>query len=152
MEGRMDLDTEVRTIRSAPIFEGLCASKTRLLCCMSEQQTFESGEYICRHGEPSDAAYLILSGEVEFVVDTPAGQTVLGRQGKGTIFGEVGLLCNRDRYASVRAVSPLSVMRISKEALLRMMQDNAEFSMSIARELAHRVLRLAERAGHEMTQ
>jgi CRP-like cAMP-binding protein len=146
----MDLDTEVRTIRSAPIFGGLCASKSRLLCCMSEQQTYEAGDYICRHGEASDAAYLILEGEVEFVVESPGGDKILGRQGKGTIFGEVGLLCDQDRFASVRAISPLSVMRINKDAMLRMMQDNAEFSMSIARELAHRVLKLAERAGAEL--
>jgi CRP-like cAMP-binding protein len=143
----MDLDTEVRTIRNAPLFQGLCASKTRLLACMSEQQTYEAGEYVCQHGEPSDAAYLILDGEVEFVVDGPAGPVVIGRQAKGSIFGEVGLLCNRDRFASVRATTPLSVMRINKDCLLRMMQDNAEFSMSVARGLADRVLRLAERAG-----
>ena len=100
----------------------------------------------------SDAAYVILEGEIEFVArPTPKGEKVLGRQGPGSMFGEVGLLCDSDRFASVRAVTPLSVMRINKDCFLRMMQDNAQFSMAVAQELARRVVRLAERAGGEMT-
>jgi len=146
----MDLDAEVKTIRTAPVFRGLDPSKMRLLACLSERLSFQKGEYVCRHGEASDAAYLILEGEVEFVVDTPRGEASLGRQGKGTMFGEVGLLCDRARYASARAVTPLSVIRITKESLLRMMHDNAPLSMAMARELAARVLALSERAGNEL--
>ncbi len=145
----MDLDSEVRTIRNAAIFRGLDPAKMRLLACMSEQLSFGAGELVCEQGEPSDAAYLILEGEIEFILDTPQGQQVLGRQCKGTMFGEVGVLCDRERFASVRAVTPLSVMRINKDALLRMMNDNAQLSMAVARELACRVVRLAERAGNE---
>ena len=71
---------------------------------------------------------VILDGEIEFVLDPPKGDQVLGRQGKGTMFGEVGVLCDRERFASVRAVTPLSVMRINKDSFLRMMNDNAQFS------------------------
>ena len=145
----MDLDSEVRTIRNAAIFRGLDPAKMRLLACMSEQLSFGPGELVCEQGEPSDAAYLILEGEIEFILDTPQGEQVLGRQCKGTMFGEVGVLCDRERFASVRAVTPLSVMRINKDALLRMMSDNAQLSMAVARELACRVVRLAERAGNE---
>ena len=145
----MDLDSEVRTIRCAPIFRGIDPSKMRLLACMSEQLSFAPGDLVCEKGEPSDAAYLILDGEVEFLLDTPDGEQAMGRQGKGTMFGEVGVLCDRERFASVRAVTPLSVMRINKDSLLRMMNDNAQFSMAVARELACRVVRLAERAGNE---
>jgi CRP-like cAMP-binding protein len=145
----VDLDSEVRTIRNAAIFRGLDPAKMRLLACMSEQLSFAPGELVCEQGEPSDAAYLILEGEIEFILDTPQGEQVLGRQCKGTMFGEVGVLCDRERFASVRAVTPLSVMRINKDALLRMMNDNAQLSMAVARELACRVVRLAERAGNE---
>jgi|1185.fasta_scaffold1366713_1 CRP-like cAMP-binding protein len=146
----MDLDAEVKTIRSAPIFRGLDANKMRLLACISEQLRFDPGEYVCERGENSDAAYVILDGEIEFVAHSPKGETVLGRQGPGTIFGEVSLLCEQKRSACVRAVSPLSVMRINKDCFLRMMQDNAQFSMAVAQELARRVVRLAEKVGTEM--
>jgi CRP-like cAMP-binding protein len=149
MRYAVDLDSEVRTIRNAAIFRGLDLAKMRLLACMSEQLTFGAGELVCTQGEPSDAAYLILEGEIEFTLDTPQGEQILGRQGQGTMFGEVGVLCDRERFASVRAVTPLSVMRINKDALLRMMNDNAQLSMAVARELACRVVRLAERAGNE---
>jgi CRP-like cAMP-binding protein len=147
----VDLDFEVKTIRNAPIFKGLDPCKMRLLACISEQLTFEPGELVCESGEASDAAYIILDGEIEFVVPTAKGEKALGRQGPGTMFGEVGLLCDRDRFASVRAATALSVMRINRDCFLRMMQDNAQFSMAVAQELARRVIRLAERAGAEMT-
>jgi CRP-like cAMP-binding protein len=147
----VDLDFEVKTIRNAPIFRGLDPTKMRLLACISEQLTFQPGEYICESGEPSDAAYVILEGEIEFVLATDKGEKSLGRQGPGTMFGEVGLLCDRERFACVRALSPLSVMRINRDCFLRMMQDNAQFSMAVAQELARRVVRLAERAGGEPT-
>ena len=151
MEGTVDLDFEVRTIRNAPIFKGLDPNKMRLLACISEQLTFQPGEFVCESGEASDAAYVILEGEIEFLVEGTKGEKALGRQGPGTMFGEVGLLCDRERFATVKAVSPLSVMRINKDCFLRMMQDNAQFSMAVAQELARRVIRLAERAGGEMT-
>ncbi len=49
------------------------------------------------------------------------------------------------RFASAIAKTPLSVMRISKDCLLRMMQDNAQFSMAIAKELAQRIFRLTQK-------
>jgi CRP-like cAMP-binding protein len=147
----VDLDFEVRTIRNAPIFKGLDPCKMRLLACISEQVAFEPGEVVCEAGEVADAAYVILEGEVEFVVPGPKGERVLGRQGPGSMFGEVGLLCDSDRLATVRAVTPLSLMRINRDCFLRMMQDNPQFSMAVATELARRVVSFAERAGAEIT-
>jgi CRP-like cAMP-binding protein len=147
----MDLDGEVRTIRNAPLFRGLDANKMRLLACISEQLSFEAGEYVCEKGDNSDAAFVILDGEIEFVISGPQGEKVLGTQGPGTIFGEVALLCDQKRSACVRAVTPLSVMRINKDCFLRMMQDNAQFSMAVAQELARRVMRLAEQAKLELS-
>jgi CRP-like cAMP-binding protein len=147
----MDLEGEVKTIRNAPLFRGMDPCKMRLLACISEQLSFAPGEYVVEKGEHSDAAYVILDGEIEFVAHGANGETVLGRQGAGTIFGEVALLCDSARSACVRAVTPLSVMRINKDCFLRMMQDNPQFSMAIAQELARRVMRLAERIEPELT-
>jgi len=60
----LDLDLEVKTIRNAPIFTGIDPCKMRLLACMSEQLTFEKGDYLFKVGEIPDAAYVILKGDV----------------------------------------------------------------------------------------
>ena len=143
----MDLDLEVKTIKSAPIFAGMDPCKMRLLACMSEQLTFETGEYLFRAGDLPDAAYIVLSGDVEFIAETAEGPTVIGSDSSGAIIGEVALLCDEKRFASARATSPLAVMRINKECLMRMMQDSPQFSISIARELAQRISQMAKREG-----
>jgi CRP-like cAMP-binding protein len=147
----VDLDFEVKAIRNAPIFRGLDHSKMRLLACISEQVSFQPGEIVRESGDAADAAYLILDGEIEFLVPTAKGDKSLARQGPGTMFGEVGLLCDSNCVATVKALTPVTLMRINKTCFLRMMQDNPQFAMAVARELAGRVHRLAERAGTAMT-
>lgn len=147
----MDLDLEVKTIRNAPIFTGIDPCKMRLLACMSEQLTFEKGDYLFRIGEIPDAAYVILKGEVEFLVQAGEGTTVIGSDGPGAMIGEVAVLCDACRFTSARALTSLSVMRINKACLLQMIQDSPQFSLSIAKELARRVMQVATREGQLQT-
>lgn len=143
----LDLELEVKTIRNAPIFMGIDPCKMRLLACMSEQLTFEKGEYLFRFGEVPDAAYVILQGEVEFLAQTGEGISTIGKDGPGAMIGEVAVLCDAKRFTSARALTPLSVMRINKDCLLRMIQDSPQFSLSIAKELARRVMQVATHEG-----
>jgi CRP-like cAMP-binding protein len=143
----LDLDLEVRTIGNVGIFAGIDPAKMRLLACMSEQWSFAPGEYLFRDGDLPDAAYVVLNGEVEFLTGTGEAEMVIGRDGKGAMIGEVAVLCDARRFTSARAATPLSVMRINRECLLRMMQDNPQFSLSVAKELARRVMQIATRDG-----
>jgi CRP-like cAMP-binding protein len=143
----VDLDLEVKTIRNAPIFTGIDACKMRLLACMSEQIAFEKGDYLFRCGEVPDAAYVILKGEVEFLAETQDGMSVIGQDGPGAMIGEVAILCDAKRFTSARALTALSVMRINKDCLMRMIQDSPQFSLSIAKELARRVMQVATHEG-----
>jgi CRP-like cAMP-binding protein len=143
----VDLDLEVKTIRNAPIFTGIDPCKMRLLACMSEQLSFEKGDYLFRCGEIPDAAYVILKGEVEFLAQTGEGLSIIGSDGPGAMIGEVAVLCDARRFTSARALTDISVMRINKDCLLRMIQDSPQFSLSIAKELARRVMQVATREG-----
>ncbi|WP_448950289.1 cyclic nucleotide-binding domain-containing protein [Labrys neptuniae] len=144
----MDLDLEVKAIRNAPIFTGIDPCKMRLLACMSEQLTFGKDDYLFRAGELPDAAYVILKGEVELLAENGQGEMIIGTEGPGTMIGEVAVLCDARRLTSARAHGDIAVMRINKDCLLRMMQDNPQFSMSIAKELARRVMQVATQGIH----
>ncbi|OCC03208.1 hypothetical protein BA190_19695 [Labrys sp. WJW] len=147
----MDLDLEVKTIRNAPIFTGIDPCKMRLLACMSEQLTFEKGDYLFKVGEIPDAAYVILKGDVELLAQNGENLIAIGTEGPGAMIGEVAVLCDARRFTSARAHTDISVMRINKDCLLRMMQDNPQFSMSIAKELARRVMQIATQDAHILT-
>lgn len=77
---------------------------------------FEPGNIILSQGELGDVAYLLEEGQVEIFVTNPDGsETVLGLRGPGTIVGEMALVDNKLRTASVRAKLPSTLIAITRE-------------------------------------
>lgn len=109
----------------------------------------EADEIVARQGDPAEAFYLLLQGEVEVFRDA-VGEPIatLARLHGGAHFGELGILGVGVRTASVRAVGPCRLLRISKSDLLaflqgrpalrRLLQDSAarRHSANIAAALA----------------
>lgn len=78
---------------------------------------FEPGEPIFRQGDWGDKVYIIMKGEVEVVGEEPGkGETLLARQGPGDCFGELALLSNAPRSATVRPVTAVDALTIDREA------------------------------------
>ncbi len=77
---------------------------------------YEAGEYIFRQGDAGDQFYMVTAGEVEVVRERSSGaQDVLARLGKGEYFGETALLARRRRNASVRSVTAVDVISLSRD-------------------------------------
>ncbi|HEY4470001.1 MAG TPA: cyclic nucleotide-binding domain-containing protein, partial [Stellaceae bacterium] len=69
----MSLAQEYELLRRVPIFADVEPAKLKLLAFMSERVGFDDGKLLCRQGDPGDAAYLIIEGEVDIVLEGPAG-------------------------------------------------------------------------------
>lgn len=79
-------------------------------------EQFNPGSLIVRQGEDSDHFYIILEGEVEvFHTDPNDRDVVIARLGKGEYFGEIGLLVDRPRITSVRAVTHVKTISFDRE-------------------------------------
>ncbi len=79
------------------------------------ERRFREGEIVFRQGDPADRLYAIGRGEAEVVREDPAtGETVLARLGPGEFFGEMGILANAPRMATVRAATDLEVLSIHR--------------------------------------
>ena len=61
----MSLAQEYELLRRVPFFAEIEPAKLKLLAFMSERVGFDDGKLLCRQGDPGDAAYLIIEGEVE---------------------------------------------------------------------------------------
>lgn len=70
---------------------------------------YHSGDIVFRQGDPAANFYVIGSGEVEVVREEPEGERVLAVLGPGDFFGEMALINNKPRSATIRARSPLDV-------------------------------------------
>ena len=135
----MSLSEEVELLRNIPLFANIEPSKLKLLAFTSERIAYSKDQVLCKQGEIGDAAYIIIDGEAEILVDTPAGPMAVATVGRNDIVGEIAILCDVPRTASVRADTRLTTLRISKELFLRLIKEFPTMAVSIMRELAHRL-------------
>ena len=136
----MSLKQEFELLRRVPIFAEIEPAKLKLLAFMSERVGFDAGKRLMQQGDPAAAAYLIIEGQAEVILETPAGPViVVATLGANEIVGEMGILCNVPRNATVRAKDRLIALRISKEPFMRMVREFPTMAVSIMQELAQRV-------------
>jgi CRP/FNR family transcriptional regulator, cyclic AMP receptor protein len=135
----MSLKQEFELLRRVPIFADIEPAKLKLLAFMSERVGFDPGKRLMKQGDPADAAYLIIEGHAEVVLETLAGPITVATLGSNDIVGEMGILGNVPRAATVRAKDRVIALRISKEPFMRMVREFPSMAVSIMQELAHRV-------------
>jgi len=89
---------------------------------------YRQGEPIVRQGEIGDQFYIIESGEVEVVREEPdAPPKRLGVLGPGTSFGEIALLKDTVRTATVRCLTPVNVVKVSRRDFATLVKSHAVF-------------------------
>ena len=135
----MSLNEEVELLRSVPLFANLEPSKLKLLAFTSERLTFPKGQDLFKQGDIGDAAYVIISGSAEVVIETPSGPLTVAQVGKNAFVGEIAILIDVPRTATVRAAKDLTTLAISKDQFFRMITEFPEMAIEIMRELAHRL-------------
>jgi CRP/FNR family cyclic AMP-dependent transcriptional regulator len=135
----VSLVQEYELLRQIPYFADLEAPRLKLLAFMSQRVAYDAGKTLFRQGDNADAAYLIIEGEADILVDTPTGSVVIATLGPNNILGEMAILCDVPRTATVRAKTRLVALRIAKEPFLRMVCEFPKMAVSIMRELAHRL-------------
>lgn len=137
----MKFEAEVNALQRTPMFQGVDPSRLRLLAFMGEDRTFRDGEYVVRQGESSDSAYLILGGRAEVVVEFEGSSSVVAELGESEVFGEMAMLCETPRTASIRAKGDLRTLLFEREGMLRLLREFPEMAIEMSRSLAHRLER-----------
>jgi len=135
----MGLQEEVELLRNIPLFAKIELSKLKLLAFTSERLTYSQDEILFSQGDAGDAAYIIIDGEADIVVNTPGGPLVIATLKQNEIVGEIAILCDVPRTATVRAKTELITLRISKELFFNLTIEFPQIAVEIMRELAHRL-------------
>ncbi len=135
----MALNVEANTLQQIPMFAGIDVGKLKLLAFAGQRIACTAGEVIFRQHEPSDAVYIVLEGEVDIFRERTDGRIKLARLGPGQLIGEIGVLCDRTRTATVEAASELQVLRIEKAVFLDFVNELPQLALSIIRELGCRL-------------
>ncbi len=133
------IEDEVSMLRRIPLFAHIETAKLKLLAFTSERLAYEAGQTLCHQGDPGDAAYVIIDGAADVLVETPNGPLKVAHLAKNAIVGEIAILCDMPRTATVRAATPLSALKIKKEQFLKLVTEFPDLSIEMLRELASRL-------------
>lgn len=107
---------------------------------MQQQRlTVQPGELILREGDPADCAYLIEAGRVAVRRSSGAQQVQLAVLGAGEWVGEMGVIAEKPRSASVVALEPCTLRRIEPDQLLDTLQSDRQTAITFLRMLMERL-------------
>lgn len=103
------------------------------------------GDYVVRQGEAGDCMYIVLSGELEVVRRGQGREFFLATLGPGNFFGEMSLIDNEPRTASVRSVGQSEVMMLDRQNFLGQVRQDASLAYQILSKMADRTRELSQR-------
>lgn len=138
----MSLQQETEMLRNIPMFSTMDAARLKLLSFTSERVSYMAGEEFIKQGEIGESAFVIMSGDVEVIIETSDGPLTVGTIGANQLVGEIALLHNGRRTASLRAKTPVSCLLLSKDVFFHLLREFPDFSLAVMRDLAARLERI----------
>jgi len=136
-EKSMTLNEETDFLSKVPLFRELEPSLLKLLAFTSEMVNYQDSEVLFRAGEPGDCAFVIMDGEVEIL--STEDSMVVGVLQINQIFGELALLNDEPRSATLRAKGDLKVMRISESSFLELIKESSGLALNVLRQLSQKL-------------
>lgn len=128
------------------IFAGLPEEDVRAMLSLARRSTYRRGEVVFHRHDPADVMHLVTKGRFDVRIATPLGDEVaLAIWGPGDIFGELAVLTDRARTATVTALEPGETLVVRGAELRRLAQRHPSLDEVLVRVLAERVAFLSER-------
>lgn len=142
----MDLNQEVDYLRSIPMLSKLDSSKLKLLAFTSRLVEYQDGEYLFRKQDPADAVYLIMRGNAEVVIEdeTSGSVQVALVRSEGDLIGEMAVISQQSRSASIRAQGSLSVLCMEGEMFVQLLTGNSDVALDVMRQLSDKLAQAHE--------
>lgn len=110
---------------SSPVFRSLSTSSVEFLCSRGTLEYFEAGQTVFNQGDAGDSLFLILRGSI----DVSVHQTIIKRLQQGSFFGEIALIANIPRTASIIACEPCVFFKISADAFWEVLVQHMDLGV-----------------------
>ena len=127
-------------LRRMPIFTGIGESQLEMLAAGSVRRSFPRGRSIVAEGETSQSFYLLLSGRAKVQrSDSEGKEVILAILGPGEFFGEMSLIDDAPRSASVITIEPCDFIAVNKESFKAMLASSTDMCLAIMRGIVRRL-------------
>ena len=129
-------------LRRVPLFERLDPEDLQRVAAVADERTFAPGTAIVREGEVGDELFVILEGRVRVEkLDAEGSSRSIRTYDPGDHFGELAVLLERPRVATVVAEDDVRTLVISGEGLTAILRERPEAAMAMLATLAERISR-----------
>jgi signal transduction histidine kinase len=126
-------------LRKLPIFEGLSEHDLQWLYEQAQPVSIQPGETLMEEGAPGDSAYIVVDGALEIVKKSDQQDIVIAVRDEGAVIGEMALIDNAPRMASVRAVTEGHLLKISDEVFQQLLKTSTTAVIAILRTVSARL-------------
>ena len=129
----MDIDQTLRFFSNARFLRMLDSAGRRRLLDAAEARTYADGDTVMAEGDPGDALFIIVNGIASVVADDLGSEKEVAELTDGAFFGEMGVITDQPRSATVRARGDLSLLRIPKQAVRAILEDYPKVKEVVAK-------------------
>ncbi|MCX7151785.1 MAG: Crp/Fnr family transcriptional regulator [Proteobacteria bacterium] len=135
-------------LRNVPLFAVLPEHQLGLLTSMVTRKTFARGTTIISAGGPTDSLYIIISGRLKVMMsDNEGREVILAILGSNEFFGEMSLVDDSPRSASVVTIESCELLSLAKRDFNKCLEDNFEMAMTVMRGLVKRLREADQKIG-----
>ena len=127
-------DAKVKLISQVPLFQGCSQPELARIAGIMTQLDEPEGKVLIRQGEPGGDFFVLAEG-----TEVRKGNRRVSTLGPGDFAGEIALLTNAPRTATVRTTSPVSVLRVTSKGFAELLETSPTIRRKIQRALADRV-------------
>ena len=122
------------------LFSELTPSDTDIFNSHGTTRSYPINSILINEGDDTDSLYVVLEGEVKvYASDEHGKEVILNILGPGEYFGELALMDNEPRSASVKTIKPTKVMIIAKQDFKKVLADNPEIAFNMIQSLSRQV-------------
>ena len=135
-------------LRNVPLFAVLPESQLAMLTGVVSRKTFTRGTTVMAAGEATDSLYVVISGRLKVMMSDDEGrEVILAMLGPTEFFGEMGLLDDSPRSATVVTVEACELLILSKKDFKKCLIENFEMAMTVMRGLVKRLREADQKIG-----
>src|SRR5574341_708448 len=129
----------VEFLKRLPLFAGLSEEELHRLVQTAEPVSTDAGTVLMEEGSPADSLYVPLEGEFEITKRSGNQDVVIAVRGPGEVLGEISLLSQSPRSASVRAVKPARLLKISQVAFEQLITWHPSAALAMLKTVTERL-------------
>ena len=126
-------------LRRLELFADLSEADLDWLSAQAEPFALESGEILIEEGAPGDEAFIVIEGELEITKKSDRQNIVIAIREPGEVIGEMALLDQAPRMATVRAIRASKLLKIRGETFQQLLSQNPSATLSILRTVSRRL-------------